>query len=249
MELAWALWGETSRAAYRAARETFIEVFRLRQSEPVQLVFEIEAGRKRAADVYVDGQLLFTDGVGQFERVSGTFRAADWRLYDPAMKVVEFALADAEGLPIPFTEPIPIGRSDLDIIQSISYASGSRLAAIEWPVIVINGPLNDPIIQNITTGEQIDLTGLSLLVGEFVVVDLSGGARRDYKTIRNQDGDSVTQFLSVDSDLATWHLSYAGELLSNGTYSTGTNEIRVIGSGATLQSVVSIRYYDRYEGI
>jgi hypothetical protein len=231
----------------------FFEVFRLRQTEPVQLIFEFEDGRRRATNINLDGALTHTEAVGNFERVSGTFRAADWRLYDPTLQTVTFGLIpDSGGLPIPFTVPIPIGGSVLNVIETINYAGGSRLAAVEYPVIVINGPIENPIIENITTNEQLEFTangGLVLTVGQYVTIDLSGFPRRDAKTIRNQDGDSVTQYLSVDSDLATWHLSFAGERLYNGTYSDGNNEIRILGDNVTLQSSAEIRYYNRYEAI
>jgi len=123
---------------------------------------------------------------------------------------------------------------------------------VEYPVIIIGGPLTSPVVENLTTGERIALTangGLALAAGEFVTVDLSGGSRRDAKTLRNQDGSSVSQYLSTDSDLASFHLAYAGELLASGDYSDGNNLIRVTGSDANLLTLVELRYYDRYEGI
>jgi hypothetical protein len=189
-------------------------------------------------DIYLDSMDVRT-------RVSGTM---DYEIYTTKGPYL-IVLADANGMPIPFVVPVPMGRDTLNIIQDINYASGNRLAAAEFPLIIITGPINDPVIENITTDERISFTGLSLAVGEFVVIDLSGGARRDAKTLLNQDGQSVSNFLDTDSDLFTWHLAHAGELLFDGTYSTGLNQIRVLGTGATLQSSVSVRYYDRYEAI
>ena len=248
IDLAWTITGNSLTDFYRL-RGVVQDIFRLRQNEPAKLTFEFPGNVKRATDVYVDGELLFGERRHTMQRVSGTFVADDPRLYDPTLRVVEYALADPGGLPVPVPVPIPMGRSSLNIIQDINYANGDRLAAKEFPIIVINGPIDNPIIENITTAERIDLTGLSLTLGQYVTVDLSGGVRRDAKTIRNQDGDSVSQFLSTDSDLFSWHLAHAGELLSNQTYSDGVNQIRVIASGVTTASVVSIRYYDRYEGI
>jgi hypothetical protein len=249
IDIFWSLWGD-DKADFRTARETLLEVFRLREDEPTQLIFELEDGRKRALDVYLDGELAFADAVGRFERASGTFRAADWRLYDPVLRTLTFSLIpDSGGLPIPFTIPIPIGGSVLNVIESINYANGSRLASKEFPVIIVRGPIENPVIENLTTNERIDLTGLILNIGEFVIIDLSGFPRRDAKTIRREDGTTAAQFLSVDSDLATWHLAYAGERLFDGTYSTGTNLIRILGDNVTLLSSAELRYYDRYEAI
>lgn len=250
IDLAWRIQGR-SLGAYRTLRETIMTVFR-NEAAAVTLTFDFGNGRIRATDVHLDGALDWRDRKYTQEVVSGVFRASDPRLYDPELKSVTFTLLDSSGgLPIPFTIPIPIGLDALSNVQEISYAGGSRLAAKEYPIIVITGPISNPVITNLTTDEQIALTaggGLSLGSGEYVTIDLSGFPRRDNKTMRDQDGNGVSQYLSTDSDLATWHLAYAGELLSDGTYCDGTNRINCVGSDANLSTQVEIRYYDRYEG-
>lgn len=251
VDLAWRLTGYDL-PRYYSLREKLQTVFRMRANQPVQLVFDFPNDEKRALDVYLDGLLLFGERIYTTSLVSGTFVADDPRLYNPVQKFSVFTLLDSAGLPIPFTVPIPIGAADLFVVNTITYASGNELAAVEYPVITVRGPLTDPVIKNLTTDEQIDLSangGLSLAADEYVVIDLSGGSRRDAKTIRNQDGDSVSQYLSTDSDLATWHLAYAGESLNDGSISTGDNQITVSGSGANALTEVVIAYYDRYEGI
>lgn len=252
VDLAWRLTGRDL-PAFWALRETVQTVFRLRQNQPVQLVFDFPGGKQRALDVYLDGQLLFSERAHITTIASGSFVADDPRLYDPTQRSVTFALLDSSGgLPIPLTVPVPIGQDALNTIQTIPYAGGSTLAAAEYPVIIVTGPLTSPVVENLTTGERIALTangGLALDVGEFVTIDLSGGSRRDAKTLRDQDGNSVSQYLSTDSDLASFHLAYAGELLASGDYSDGNNLIRVTGSDANLLTLVELRYYDRYEGI
>jgi hypothetical protein len=249
IDLAWRLTGHDLRRFF-LLRETIQTVFRQRQNEPVQLTFTFPGGVVRSADVYLDGELLFADRRHTMTRVSGTFVADDPRLYDPALRTVVFALLPTSGgLPIPFTVPIPIGGSVLNVIQEINYASGSRLAAEEYPVIIVNGPIENPIIENLTTNERIDLAGLVLGIGQSVTIDLGGQPRRDSKTIRREEGSTAAQFLSTDSDLATWHLAYAGERLFDGTYSSGTNLVRILGDNVTLLSSAELRYYDRYEAI
>lgn len=252
IDLAWRL-AAHDLERFWALRETLQTIFRLRQSEPVQLIFDFPGGVRRAVDVYLDGELLFADRKHTTTRVSGTFVADDPRLYHPTQHVVIFDLLDSSGgVPIPFVVPIPIGQDALNTIQTITYAGNSRLAAAEYPVIILNGPITGPVIENLTTGERIELTandGLEIEEGDYVTIDLAGGTRRDAKTIRNQDGDSVSEYLTTNSDLATWHLAYAGELLADGTYSDGDNEIRVIGTGVNLTTNAELRYYDRYEGV
>lgn len=252
LDLAWRVTGFDLPRFY-ALREQMQTVFRPRQNEPVQLIFAFPGGVRRAVDVYLDGEMLFADRQHTTTRVSGTFVADDPRLYNPTLRTAVFALLDSSGgLPVPFTVPIPIGADALNAIQSITYAEGSRLAAEEYPVIIINGPITNPVVENITTGQQIALTasgGLILDEGEFVTIDLSGGSRRDAKTIRDQNGASITEYLATDSDLATWHLAFSGELLSSGLYADGTNLVRVAGSDVNLITSAELRWYDRYEGI
>jgi hypothetical protein len=249
IDIFWSLWGD-NKADFRTAREVLLEVFRLREDEPTQLIFELEDGRKRALDVYLDGELAFADAVGRFERASGTFRAADWRLYDPVLRTLTFTiLGIEEGWAIPWEIPWSIGVSDINAQAQFTYAGGSRLASKEFPIIRISGPIDNPIIIQETTNERIDLTGLSLQLNESVTIDLSGFPRRDAKTIRREDGSTAAQFLSVDSDLATWHLAHAGEKLFDGTYSDGTNSVRVSGTGASLSTSIVLNWYDRFEGV
>lgn len=251
VELKWRITGRDL-DHYRELRETFMTVFRNR-GEAVALTFDFGGGRVRSTDVHLDGLLNFQERRRTMEVVSGILKASDPRLYDPTLRTVEFALLDSSGgLPIPFSIPIPIGQDALSTIQSITYAGGSYLAAAEYPLIIINGPIDNPIVRNLTTGERIALTangGLMLDSGEFVTIDLSGFPRRDNKTIRDQDGNNASQYLSTDSDLASWHLAYAGELLPDGTYASGVNSISCAGSNVTLATSVELRYYDRYEGV
>lgn len=255
VDLAWRINGRDL-PHYYELRETFLSLWRARDNDPVQVIFTFAGGKQRAVDLVADGELDYPSGDRNFtmQKFSGVFKASDPRLYDPTLIRVEFALLSGTGgLPIPFTIPIAIGQSTLNTTQTITYASGSRLAAIEYPIITIHGPITSPIIENITTGETISLTdedGLVIGQGEFVVVDLSGKPRRDSKTIRNQNGVSVDQYLSTDSDLESWHLSFAGEKLLNNTYNTtGANIVRVRGENVNAVTRVLFEYYDRYEGI
>lgn len=254
VDLAWHVQTATL-DRYYSLRERFLTLWRGRDQDPVQVVFSIPGIGERAVDLVLDGVLDFPPGDRKFtaQQFSGIFKASDWRLYDPEPKTIEFITGGTGGLPIPFTIPIPIGKSAIGEELSILYAGGSRLASVEFPIITITGPIDDPIIENLTTNEKIDLTangGLSVSVGDFVTIDLSGKPRRDSKTIRDQDGNSVEQFLSTDSDLATFHLSYAGEMLEQGVYNeTGTNNLLVNGNNTTQATKIEVQYFDRYEGV
>lgn len=252
IDLAWRINGRDL-DHYRDLREQFMTVFRRRNSQPVQLTFDFGGGRVRALDVNLVGALNWAERAYTQEVVSGVFRASDPRLYDPTQRSVTFSLVSSSGgLPIPFTIPISIGEDTLNITQEISYAGLSAVAAIEYPVITIYGPIDLPIVENLTTGEQLAFTaggGLQIASSEFVIIDLSGSPRRDSKTMRDQDGNGVSQYLSTDSDLATWHLAYNGEILADGTVATGINTLRVTGENVSTASRVTVLYYDRYLGV
>lgn len=241
---------------YRDIRARLIEIFVPRVADPVQLVMDF-GDRIRALDVNLDGELLFADRVERIEQVSGTFKASDPRLYDPELITEIFDLAGSSGSnngwPIPWPIPWGIGTDTLNLVKQITYAGASRLGAIEFPVIRIIGPIINPIVINETTEEIIDLSdngGVNLAdSSEWVEVDLADFPRRESKTITNQDGESADQYLTTDSDLATFHLAPAGELLPSGAYCNGINSIRVTGSGVDATTRVSLKYYDRYQAV
>lgn len=254
-------------------RAEVMGIFRARVADPVQIIVDLPNGEQRATDVNLDGQFDMpradrADGVTQ--RAAVSLKASDPRLYDPQQKFVTFQLLStlvgweieetgqttSDGWNIEETGQATadgwnIGVSVLNVTQTVSYAGNAIYADIEYPLIRIFGPIDSPVLTNKTTGEVIDLSangGLSLGLGEFVEIDLryEGG-----KTIKNQAGVDVSQYLSSDSDLATWHLSYNTELIDiiNGTRSDGDNVINVSGTGVTLATRVDIFYYDRYIGM
>ncbi len=254
LNLRWAMQGCTLRDLWDL-RKQLMTVWRPRISDPVILTFRLPNGDVRATDVNFEGELDFKSGMrldAKTHAVVVGLKASDPRLYNPALRIVEFSLLSSSGgLPIPWTIPIPIGGSALNTTETIYYANGDLLASPEYPIIIINGPITNPVIENLTTDEKIDLSGnggLSIGAAEFIVIDLSGAPLFDRKTILNQDGDSVGEYMTNDSDLATWHLAYNGEKLPDGTYCDGNNVIRVTGTGANLLSRVTLRYFDRFEG-
>lgn len=255
LDLFWGVHG-ADLAAWLDIRETMMIIFQPRDNDAVQLIFDFD-GLQRAVDVNLEGELLWRDRVEYVAKVSGTFKASDPRLYDPEIHTVLFSLeaggVEPTGWPIPWPIPWAVGTDILNMAVDILYAGGSRLGAPEYPVIRIFGPITDPVVTNETTGEIIDLSdngGLELAdPSEWVEIDLANPPRRDAKTIRNQDGDSVDEYLTTDSDLATWHLAPAGERLYDDSYCNGHNVIRVTGLNVTIETLVTIRYYDRYNGV
>ncbi len=255
VDLFWAIRGADI-DAYRDLREDFLIIFQPRDEDAVQLVFDF-GSKVRALDVNLDGELNWTNRVEVFERVSGIFKASDPRLYDPEVHTILFSLEASgvatTGWAIPWPIPWPIGTDVLNMAVKFQYAGNSRLGAPEYPVMRIYGPIDSPILTQETTEEVIDLSdngGLSLAdPTEWVDIDLASPPRRDAKTIRDQDGNSMDQYLTTASDLATWHIAPAGERLPAGNYCTGINVIRLYGTGVTKDTLATLQYYDRYWGI
>jgi hypothetical protein len=255
LDLFWAIRGSDS-ADYWAIRERMMTVFQSRDNDAVQLIFDLD-GIQRAVDVNLDGELLWRDRMQWIEKVSGVFKASDPRLYDPDMHTVLFSLeaggVPPTGWPIPWPIPWAIGTDILNMAVNVAYAGLSRLGAPEYPVIRIFGPIDSPVLTNETTGEIIDLSdsgGLSLVdPTEWICIDLANPPRRDAKTILDQDGNSAEEYLTTASDFATFHIAPAGERLPAGNYCTGTNTIRVYGTGVTSATLATMLYFDRYLGI
>lgn len=232
-------------------RQRLMTVFRPRVGDPVALTLTTN-GRLLQLDGNLEGlmDVPMRDWAGYADQVMAlTIKAGDPRLYDPRLRTVSFNIVTAlAGWSIPWPIPWSIGESILDVTQTVYYANGNKSAAEEYPVIRIAGPIYAPVVENLTTDEQLAFTaegGLLLEAGDYVDINLGYG----YKTAVNQLGESVEQYLSDGNDLATWHLAYNTEKLSNGTRCDGNNIIRVTGVGATLSTEVTMFYYNRYLGL
>lgn len=237
---------------YGDLREQALAMFMPREYDAITLTLSA-FGRTRAITCNLDGDMDFVAGDRQYTRqvVSLSLKADDPRLYDPTQQEVNFVLlAENGGWEVPWFIPWFIYPESANTSTTITYAGSSFAAAPEYPLMRLYGPITDPIIINETTGERIALDGISWAEGEFVTYDLAGGPFRDASPrLRNQDDVSVEQYLTSDSDLSTWHLAPAGELLTSGFRSTGDNVIRVQGSGVTSSSRLQILYYNRYSGM
>jgi hypothetical protein len=270
INLGWIQQGQKAASLWELRRH-LLGVFRPRTNDPVILTFTFPGNIQRAAGVYLEGELDHKSGDrmdGRTQRVLTVLKASDPRLYDPRQQRVSLNLITStsgweidhptaptgqgwligSGLVVGNPDGWPIGQSAGDLTLTIFYANGALDADIELPVIRLFGPAASPTISNLTTDEHIPLTdngGLSIGAGQFVEIDLAYGR----KTIKDQDGVAVDQYLDPDNDLATWHLSYNTELLASGGRSDGNNVIRVTADGVSSVTRLEVIYYDRYIGV
>ncbi len=170
------------------------------------------------------------------------FIAFDPLFFDPTR--VDFAMPfvlDTD-LVFPITFPITFGSGLVDVSLDLDYTG----TWASLPTIVIVGPLDNPIIENVTTGETLDLRG-NVGPAETVTIDLAFGQ----KTITNNLGANLLGSLSTDSDLGTWHIAPTPEATQvvGQPRPTGRNVIRLRGSNPTGSTSVQVRYFTRYFGI
>lgn len=110
---------------------------------------------------------------------------------------------------------------------------------LDYPVIELIGPLDDPIITNTITGEVITMTH-DIANGRTVTIDLRYGE----KTVVDDLETELIGTISSDSDMGTWHLAPDPEAAS------GNNTITVTGTNAVVDtSQVRFLFFERYWGI
>lgn len=144
--------------------------------------------------------------------------------FDPTQHSQTFTQSGALTFPITF----PITFSAFGNIINVDYAG----SWIEYPGIVITGPLDLVSIVNNTTDESIGFA-YSIPDGRVVTIDLTYGA----KTVTLDDGTNLIGNITTDSDFATFHLE------------PGLNNIQVFSSGANLGTSLVLNWLSRYIGI
>jgi hypothetical protein len=135
---------------------------------------------------------------------------------------------------LPWSFPMLFGGSAFALSGNIVYPG----TWLDYPTIVIVGPVNGLIITNVSTGEFIEFN-YSIADGETVTISLEPGN----KSVTNQLGTNLLGVITPDSDLATFHIA------PNPEVANGLNEIDLTLSGADAGSSVSISYYERYIGL
>jgi len=158
--------------------------------------------------------------------------------YDPEPKTFYYSASSSAG-----TWILTGAGTDLSFpasFSSIVVGFSSVLAyAGTWksyPIIVLDGPIQNPEIHNDTTGETLDFDGHAVADGETLTID----CRYGYKTVIYSATGNAIDWLTTDSDLGTWHIAGKNEIAD------GNNDIRVEGTGVGANTQVRIQYYERY---
>lgn len=220
-------------------RDLAVEIFKPLTNTPVKIRATRDDGAVRQLDTYAVGTMDLPDTEQDrfvtFQRILVQMEAPDPIWYDPTLNNLGFetVVGGTEGFQIPMMAPWDQQPGDIiDATQTVNYTGNWR----EHPVIVITGPATNPLIRNVTTGEEIEFSG-TIGVGDTRTIDLRYGT----KTVRDGNGALKNSELTSGSALGTWHLAPAPEAAD------GVNEIRVqILSGGTTATRVSMQFYNRY---
>lgn len=148
--------------------------------------------------------------------------APDPRIYSDSLSTATFdptTAASGEGVEFPLEFPLVfVGASSANVAVS----NGGNFESP--PVFTVAGPATNPIIENDTTGDGIYTTGLEMVAGDELVIDvnertvlLNGVSRPDY----------------IDASTTSWPVLIPGE-----------NLVRLRGSGFGTGSLLTIEYRD-----
>lgn len=224
------------RALSDAARQTLAYIFGPRESEPIKLRCTRDDGAVRQIDCRSMGTLdvPITDDtrIWDFQRVGVQLVASNPFWYDPMPNSPQAVVSQGAWF-IPFEVPFEFGaQTTMDTAFSVPYDG----TADEYPIIRIEGELDDPVLTNTTTGDVLDFTGVELANGEYLEIDLAYGR----KTVVDQTGANQIALLTPDSDLATWRLA---SILETGN---GVNALHFEAANAASGAGATIYYSNRY---
>lgn len=197
------------------------------------------SGEMRDISVLIQAGPSFDPNQGQWDEWSFQdtirFIAFDPTFFDPTSISNTWSVSRIAELTFPITFPIRFGTGDMRETKTILY-TGTWLA---YPTFVITGPITGPLIANLTTGETIQVNYI-VSAGETVTISLEYGN----KSVVNNLGTNLIGSISVDSDMATFHMAPDPEAPG------GENQIRISGSGVQYGTTqVAMTYNTRYIGI
>ena len=221
----------TDWAAHYALRQALIEY--LSPTEAISLRHTQPDGTVRQVDCYCAAGPEFASGDRsgrfQFQRAAVRLYCPDPAWYDPTRQSVRVVGGGGgTGFLFPGAVPWTFGGLDIDTDAVIPYAG----TWLEYPEIVIYGPIDNARIENTETGDVLEFSG-TIDSGDYYVLDLRYG----YKTVVDAGGVNKIGDLTAASDLATWHLQ------------PGDNTINFSGANASSVTALVVRWYNRYLGV
>ena len=219
-----------------SARTSLINVFKASHTQ-LSLRFTFDSGAVRQIDCVVAGPMkMDRDGTMGFTQKAGImFRAANPLFYDPTSQTLTLPGSSGNGFAVPLTVPMNVGLSA--VATSLIVTNVGSWDA--YPILVLAGPISNPVITNNASGDKLDFTGLTLSGGQYYTID----CRYDHKTIIDQASANQISKLVSGSSLTTFRL------LADPDAPAGYNNISLTGTGVNQQTYLSVQYQPNYIGI
>ncbi len=225
--------------SYEANRELANKLFKATNT-PIILRLTFPSGKVRQIDTQSVGGLKLPLTIASLPafRFGVVLRAGTPTFYDPNAVSVNFGIAaGSSAFTVPTVIPTFFGGSTLDQTVVITYAGTYR----EFPVMILYGPIINPIIRNNTTGDKISFQGYTIPQGDYYTIDLRYGRKQVYRN--GNPADSRIAETTSDSNLATFALEADPDVPD------GLNSIQVTGSGVNGITRLYFQYNNRYDGI
>ena len=189
-------------------------------------------------DVVYDGRFQATinaRGEPTVQSVGVRMLAQDPVWFGPAQRVIVTPGELRDELVLPAEFPIVFGALAIVEEDLVLTVLGNWEA---YPTIEIYGPMGSVLIENTTTDEKLELI-YGIVAGDVVTIETAPGN----KSITNVVGDNLVGYLTVDSDLATFHLDPAP------LAPDGENTLHFYGAASSLAAQFVVSWYDRYLGL
>jgi hypothetical protein len=219
-------------------RDSIYNIWKGIEGEPVKLRVTRDDERVYTIDCECTGVIDMDNDlqnrIGTSQRFVVTLEAGDPFWYNHEASAESFQ-ASGSGLLIPLAIPLVMTGVVITESRAIVYNGSWR----SYPIVTIVGSIESPVIANLTTGEKLDFTGVTIADGDSRIIDLRYG----YKTVKDASGANKLADLTTDSNLATWHLAPSGEALD------GINSIQITGSGGNANTRAILQWNERYIGI
>lgn len=227
---------QATRGAWWSARRDLLNMLKRFDDLKLRLVIDDTSESFDLPVAYEAGaENLDAFGISDYRAVL-RLRAHDpvWRATSTSTLVVGVAALGDAGI-LPWTFPITLGVSFINANIPLVYGGTWRA----YPQIDIRGPITNPTITNNATSETLKIE-TTIDDGDTVRVDLAAGV----KTVENiTDDANWMQYLSDDSDLATWHLAADPE--ADG----GINALYFHGLKGGANTAITLRWQNRFIGV
>jgi len=226
----------STQTQYQQYRDTLNRIFAPRNT-PSKLRYTLDDGTTRILEIYPTSMpLASSDRSGLFHKVAINLQAVNplWR--DESQLSYTYGVAAGNtGFIFPISFPIQFGISTIDQTRAIQY-TGSYPSN---PVVIIQGPITNPIITNLSTGQKLDFTGTIINANDYYVIDTRDGLT---SVVDSTGTNQYSKLVQSTSDLNF-------RLDIDPVAPNGINSIQVTGINATNATEIYLRYYVQYIGI